>query len=95
MSDQNNETDQDGSLGKELRHWGREALSDLADGIRTGLLFAAVMVPCAVIGYLIGDGEGLLIGLVAGFVLTWAGIIVIGVTQRVSSLRRRNSRDRS
>lgn len=84
---------QDPSLGQELRHWGRSSLEDLADELRTAMVFLAAMVPAGAVGYLVAGGVGAVVGALTGAVLVGVWLVVGAVWSIVQAVRRRRRRE--
>ena len=72
------------------RSFGREFLSNLGLEVGTAVFRLLLLVVPAVIGYLVGDGLGLVIGLAVGLVLLaafWIGVVVLAAGGAGSVLR--------
>ena len=78
----------DQTLGKEMTHWAREGLHDLAEDLQIVLVFLAVMVPAGVVGYLVAGGQGAFIGAIAGGVGLVVVLVAIQAWRSVRGARR-------
>jgi hypothetical protein len=74
------------------RSFGREFLSNLGLEVGTAVIRLLLVVVPAVIGYLVADGLGLVVGLGVGLVLLavfWVGVVVLAAGGAGSVLRGR------
>jgi hypothetical protein len=72
------------------RSFGREFLSNLGLEVGTAVIRLLLVVVPAVIGYLVADGLGLVVGLGVGLVLLavfWVGVVVLAAGGAGSVLR--------
>ncbi|WP_203337766.1 hypothetical protein [Nocardioides limicola] len=68
----------------------RNALDDLGFEVQVALIALAVIVPCGVVGYLVGSVDGAIIGALVGVGLLVVGVAVVAVSwlREVVSARR-------
>lgn len=72
------------------RSFGREFLTNLGLEVGTAVIRLLLLVVPAVVGYLVADGTGLVVGLVVGLVLLaifWIGVVVLAAGGAGSALR--------